>query len=115
MSTAIEFHHSPPTEGDDVELTAIVYLADLLCRLRGFGYGYYEAREFDLGSRAGLANTRGTLPRCGTNGYGAFYFRVGCAIASRCSELVDSILAGRPQMTENFSQRTHVANTVAWQ
>jgi hypothetical protein len=27
-----------------------VYLADLLCRLRGLGYGYYEARVFDLAS-----------------------------------------------------------------
>jgi HD-like signal output (HDOD) protein len=48
ISDVIELHHYPPTEGPSVEAICIVYLADLLCRLRGLGYGYYEAREFDL-------------------------------------------------------------------
>lgn len=48
ISEAIEFHHHPPGDRAGVETTCVVYLADLLCRLRGLGYGYYEAREFDL-------------------------------------------------------------------
>jgi len=48
----IEFHHRPSPNGPVPEMTAMVYLADLLCRLRGLGYGYYEAREFDLAAEA---------------------------------------------------------------
>ena len=48
ISETIEFHHCPSSERPGAEMTSVVYLADLLCRLRGLGYGYYEAREFDL-------------------------------------------------------------------
>ena len=29
-------------------LVALVHLSDLLCRMRGLGYGYYERRRVDL-------------------------------------------------------------------
>lgn len=48
ISDSIEFHHHPSAGSPDAEMTCVIYLADLLCRLRGLGYGYYEAREFDL-------------------------------------------------------------------
>lgn len=48
ISDTIEFHHHPSGDTADGEITCVVYLADMLCRLRGLGYGYYEAREFDL-------------------------------------------------------------------
>jgi HD-like signal output (HDOD) protein len=48
ISGAIEFHHHLPPSSAEQEMTCVVSLADLLCRLRGLGYGYYEAREFDL-------------------------------------------------------------------
>jgi HD-like signal output (HDOD) protein len=48
ISHTIEFHHHPSADDPDGEITCVVYLADVLCRLRGLGYGYYEAREFDL-------------------------------------------------------------------
>ena len=48
ISDTIEFHHHPSGDDADGEITWVVYLADVLCRLRGLGYGYYEAREFDL-------------------------------------------------------------------
>jgi HD-like signal output (HDOD) protein len=48
LSGAIEYHHVAASDVGDPVMTAIVNLADLLCRLRGLGYGYYEAREFDL-------------------------------------------------------------------
>jgi hypothetical protein len=70
MSAVIEFHDQPPVEGDAVEMTAIVYLADLLCRLPGLGYGYYERWKFDRGlqphgacsRKAGCALPRGAGP-----------------------------------------------------
>jgi HD-like signal output (HDOD) protein len=52
ISEAIEFHHHPIGHEGGQETTCVVYLADLLCRLRGLGYGYYEAREFDLAGEA---------------------------------------------------------------
>lgn len=52
IAQAIEFHHAPAEQHAALELICTVYLADLLCRLRGLGYGYYEAREFDLASEA---------------------------------------------------------------
>lgn len=48
VAATIEFHHHPGGDRAGGEIPCVVYLADLLCRLRGLGYGYYEAREFDL-------------------------------------------------------------------
>jgi HD-like signal output (HDOD) protein len=48
IADTIEFHHHPSGDDPDEGITCVVYLADVLCRLRGLGYGYYEAREFDL-------------------------------------------------------------------
>jgi putative nucleotidyltransferase with HDIG domain len=50
IAEVIEFHHQPALATSAPEMTAVVYLADLLCRLRGLGYGYYEARQFNLAS-----------------------------------------------------------------
>lgn len=93
ISAVIEFHHFPPKEGDDVELTAIVYLADLLCRLRGLGYGYYEAREFDLGSQAAWRTLAERYPAAAQMDMARFTFELD-AHCVEVQELVDSILAG---------------------
>ena len=48
IKAAIEYHHdvaSPPVAQD---LVALVHLSDLLCRHRGAGYGYEEARQIDF-------------------------------------------------------------------
>jgi putative nucleotidyltransferase with HDIG domain len=52
ISDTIEFHHHPSSDHPEAEMMCVVYLADVLCRLRGLGYGYYEAREFDLAAEA---------------------------------------------------------------
>jgi HD-like signal output (HDOD) protein len=51
IADTIEFHHHPSRDDPDEEITCVVYLADVRCRLRGLGYGYYEAREFDLAAK----------------------------------------------------------------
>ncbi|MGH9756155.1 MAG: HDOD domain-containing protein [Candidatus Acidiferrales bacterium] len=48
LGEAIEFHHAPGDSSESRDLTAIVHLSDLLCRLRGMGYGYYEALCVDF-------------------------------------------------------------------
>jgi putative nucleotidyltransferase with HDIG domain len=44
----IAHHHAPEQSESTQTLVALVHLSDLLCRLRGLGYGYYEGRRVDL-------------------------------------------------------------------
>jgi putative nucleotidyltransferase with HDIG domain len=44
----IEFHHTPERASSATALVAIVNLSDLLCRLRGMGYGYDEMCQIDF-------------------------------------------------------------------
>jgi HD-like signal output (HDOD) protein len=48
ISATIKFHHLAFGDHPEGEMSCVVYLADVLCRLRGLGYEYYQAREFDL-------------------------------------------------------------------
>jgi HD-like signal output (HDOD) protein len=42
-------HHHDPERAESVRpLVALVHLGDLLCRVRGMGYGYYEKQKVDL-------------------------------------------------------------------
>jgi putative nucleotidyltransferase with HDIG domain len=63
IAATIEFHHHPSGADPDREITCVVYLADVLCRLRGLGYGYYEAREFDLAAEASWQALRKNHPK----------------------------------------------------
>jgi len=44
----VAHHHDVENCESDHALVAIVHLCDLLCRMRGLGYGYYERRKADL-------------------------------------------------------------------
>jgi putative nucleotidyltransferase with HDIG domain len=44
----IAHHHAPEQSKSVKPLVALVHLCDLLCRMRGLGYGYYENRRHDL-------------------------------------------------------------------
>ena len=52
MAHALRFAHAPNTLIERSEkaqpLVALVHLSDLLCRMRGLGYGYYERHKVDL-------------------------------------------------------------------
>jgi len=48
LAAVIEFHHTPASAPIATPLVSLVHLSDLLCRLRGLGYGYYEAMGVDL-------------------------------------------------------------------
>jgi len=41
-------HHESELSEEAQPLVAVVHLADLLCRMRGMGYGYYEFQKVDL-------------------------------------------------------------------
>lgn len=53
ISEAVELHHriGDPKRGGP--LVALVNLSDLLCRMRGLGYGYYEPRQIDFAHEPG--------------------------------------------------------------
>jgi HD-like signal output (HDOD) protein len=44
----ITHHHSVEKSATAPGLVALVHLSDLLCRMRGLGYGYYERQKVDL-------------------------------------------------------------------
>jgi len=44
----IAYHHAIEQSHKAQPLVALVHLSDLLCRMRGLGYGYYERRKVDL-------------------------------------------------------------------
>jgi len=44
----IAHHHAVEQSQKSQPLVALVHLSDLLCRMRGLGYGYYERRMVDL-------------------------------------------------------------------
>jgi putative nucleotidyltransferase with HDIG domain len=47
----IAHHHAPElSEATTQPLVALVHLSDLLCRMRGLGYGYYERHKVNLTS-----------------------------------------------------------------
>jgi putative nucleotidyltransferase with HDIG domain len=48
MVQVIAHHHAPERSEAAQPLVALVHLGDLLCRMRGMGYGYYESRKVDL-------------------------------------------------------------------
>ncbi len=44
----IAHHHAVENSQQAQPLVALVHLSDLLCRMRGMGYGYYERHKVDL-------------------------------------------------------------------
>jgi putative nucleotidyltransferase with HDIG domain len=44
----VAYHHAIEQSRKAQPLVALVHLSDLLCRMRGLGYGYYERRMVDL-------------------------------------------------------------------
>lgn len=52
---AIACHHSPREAVGNPELTSIVSVSDLLCRLGGLGYGYTEAKQTNFAEEPGFA------------------------------------------------------------
>lgn len=92
ISGVIEHHHHPAPEDPDAEMASLVYLADLLCRLRGLGYGYYEARGFDLASEVPWRVLQKKYPAAAKLDLARFTFELD-EYAMEVRRLVDSIFA----------------------
>jgi putative nucleotidyltransferase with HDIG domain len=48
VTEVIAHHHVLENSQEAQPLVALVHLSDLLCRMRGLGYGYYERHKVDL-------------------------------------------------------------------
>ena len=48
IANVIAFHHSVEECPEPRSLVALVHLSDLMCRMRGLDYGYYETQSVDL-------------------------------------------------------------------
>lgn len=97
VAATVESHHNPSPADANVEMSCTVYLADLLCRLRGLGYGYYEAREFDLASEPAWQILQIKHPAAAALDLARFTLELD-EHAIHVQELVDSIFAEkRPQ------------------
>jgi HD-like signal output (HDOD) protein len=94
ISGTIEFHHDPVSDDPAAEMMSTVYLADLLCRLRGLGYGYYEAREFDLASEPPWKILQQKYPAAAALDLARFTFELD-EHAVKVQELVDTIFASQ--------------------
>ena len=92
ISAVIEHHHHPSPDDPDAEMECVVYLADLLCRLRSLGYGYYEARGFDLASEAPWRVLERKHPSAAKLDLARFTFELD-EYATKVRQLVDSIFA----------------------
>ncbi len=90
IAGTIEFHHQPSSQDPDVEMSSLVHLADLLCRVRGLGYGYYEAREFDLASETAWSVLEKKYPAAAALDLARFTFELD-EYAIEVQHLVDSI------------------------
>ncbi|MGA9392693.1 MAG: HDOD domain-containing protein [Candidatus Sulfotelmatobacter sp.] len=90
-------HHHAPQQSEAVQpLVALVHLSDLLCRMRGMGYGYYERHKVDLvGDPAWdiLLKEHRDLARVDL---ALFSFELDEAVGE-VSNLVATIFGGRPR------------------
>ncbi|HKQ88995.1 MAG TPA: HDOD domain-containing protein [Candidatus Acidoferrales bacterium] len=48
IANVIAYHHSVEECPEPRSLVALVHLSDLICRMRGLAYGYYERQSVDL-------------------------------------------------------------------
>jgi putative nucleotidyltransferase with HDIG domain len=90
ISEVIEHHHEPSPDDPACEMTSLVHLADLLCRVRGLGYGYYEARGLDLTSEVAWNILQQKYPVAAGLDLARFTLELdGCA--AEVQSMVDSI------------------------
>ena len=92
VTGAIELHHHPSNGDPDPDVTAVIHLADVLCRMRGLGYGYYEAREFYLAAEPAWQWLQGKYPAAAELDLARFTFELD-TYAAEVQRMVDAIFA----------------------
>lgn len=94
----ISYHHAVEQSRSAQPLVALVHLSDLLCRMRGLGYGYYERQKVDLISDPAWAVLLKAQPELGEVDLVRFSFELDEAVAE-IHELVSAVLGPAPSRT----------------
>lgn len=63
IQNVIQFHHAPDLAPAPSAVVSLVHLSDLLCRLRGMGYGYDELQEVDFRESPAWSLLRKAVPQ----------------------------------------------------
>jgi len=91
VADVIEYHHM--LEGEPAgELVAIVHIADLLCRMRDMGYGYYEPVRVDLMSDPAWALLAAKYRKLSSMDLALFTFELD-ALMGEVQRMVDEIFS----------------------
>src|ERR1700726_3881751 len=86
----IEWHHDVERVPSGSPLVFLVHLGDLLCRLRGLGYGYEEWRAIDLAADPAWAELARHCPKLATIDLARFTLDLDADVV-RITKLVDTI------------------------
>jgi len=92
IAEVIEWHHDVTRGPQGNALIAIVHLGDLLCRLRGLGYGYEEWRAIDLQADAAWVELAKHLPKIADIDLARFTLDLDAYVV-RITSLVDEIFS----------------------
>ena len=95
MVEVIAHHHAVEQSQRAQPLVALVHLSDLLCRMRGLGYGYYERQRVDLISDPAWAVLLKAQPELGEVDLVRFTFELDEAV-TEIHELVSAVLGPAP-------------------
>jgi putative nucleotidyltransferase with HDIG domain len=91
----IAHHHTVEQSQSAQPLVALVHLSDLLCRMRGLGYGYYERQRVDLISDPAWSLLLKAHPKLREVDLVRFTFELDEAVAE-IHELVSAVLGPAP-------------------
>jgi putative nucleotidyltransferase with HDIG domain len=92
IGEVIEWHHGVAHGPEGNPLVAIIHLGDLLCRVRGLGYGYEEWRALDLQAEPAWVELAKHLPKIASMDLARFTLDLDAYVA-RTAEQVDAIFA----------------------
>lgn len=87
---AIEFHHDVGSARRENPLVEMVHLVDLLCRMRGIGYGYEEWRAVELAADEAWVRLARYCPKLGTMDLIRFTFDMDTYV-ERVKATVDAV------------------------
>jgi HDOD domain len=88
----IEWHHDMEHAPANNPLIALVHLGDLLCRLRGLGYGYDEWRAIDLAADPAWHELAAHCPKLASIDLARFTLDLDAYVV-RITKLVDTIFS----------------------
>ena len=92
VNEVIGHHHDLSRAPSDNPLVALVHIGDMLCRLRGLGYGYDEWRSVDLGADPGWEILGKHCPQLGKMDMARFTMDLD-AFVPRVHALVEGVFA----------------------